>query len=106
MSFTPGPWIVADKGDNIRAASNGIPICEMYITSENHRKHDAALIASAPELYEALKSLVMGKEQSAFDVIVETDSRNESRHAHRVAYSAKLWDIARAALAKVEDKHE
>lgn len=49
MKFTPGPWVV--EKDNGYLINGVIQVPDCY--EEHHA--DAALIAAAPELYEALK---------------------------------------------------
>jgi hypothetical protein len=54
---TPGPWHIGTNGDSIDAA-NLDKICDIprYVTNPN-RVADAALIAAAPDMLEALGRL-------------------------------------------------
>lgn len=79
--WTPGPWKVGPVDDTVVTAADGSVVAEIdgdYNQPETWRimEANARLIATAPELYEALEGLVryaiavrhtagMGKDQSA-----------------------------------------
>lgn len=84
MSHTTGPWVVDIDGRNIIGQGNGYPV-----VAKVKRDEDARLIASAPEMLEALKDII-----STFDSVdmgVEQIMR-------------EMRDIARTAIAKVEGR--
>jgi hypothetical protein len=106
--FTPGPWHVGDVhgfNANIIRAENGEHISSVYGIPFNCEVSDpylvqkrpeqfanAHLIAAAPELLEALKKLMLAKEEKA-------------QHGDTPVYRALktvAWDAARAAVAKAE----
>jgi hypothetical protein len=76
MNFTKGEWVVNDSGDVIVKGSDGRvgypprpgTICSLcdgeYI--ENSNEYDAYLIAAAPDLYEALESLIANLTEGDF----------------------------------------
>ena len=75
--FTPGPWVTVKVGHDktlIRQARDcsGIEagyIGEVYCSRPGRYKPNTALIASAPELYEALKRLVIVAGSVEWEVI-------------------------------------
>ncbi|CAB4154873.1 hypothetical protein UFOVP653_37 [uncultured Caudovirales phage] len=92
---TPGPWFLAEKVEGkhtttnmrrIRSEREGMEhgaVCEVYGIADGSEAHaNARLVASAPELLEALKNLVLCSE------------RWEDTH------TALVMDAARAAIAK------
>lgn len=64
MAHTPGPWTIVDYGRSpvgIQAAPhNGAALAKVYLTPHGGRKRayeferNAALIAAAPDMYDAL----------------------------------------------------
>lgn len=56
---TPGPWEISrfEHGQAAIRSDEGY-ICTAYMASNGKAKANAHLIAAAPELYEALKSLL------------------------------------------------
>lgn len=89
--WTPGPWAV--DGDGIKALVRGsdatIVAVRHRLPSETHEAN-AHLIASAPELYEALSSC-------ADAINRKVDFTSESPSRLELIASA---EVARAALAK------
>lgn len=92
-SFTPGPWLIVRYGDSdslvIHAGESDWRVCFMATPGSSPRSMDqisanARLIASAPELYEALKAIVDA----------------------RTIPSAEMYEAARAALAKAKVQSE
>ena len=83
---TPGPWIVLNTGNPERGSawrdvcSMGTEFTPSYVGEA--LEHDARLIAAAPDLLAALKSLLL-----SFD-----DDRSLSNRDG--------WEAARAAIAK------
>ena len=57
--FTPGPWVASDDGINIDT-TDGKSIADTWAfdVGEDQRKKNAALIAAAPELLQALEECV------------------------------------------------
>ncbi len=73
---TPGPWRVGDVGHTVFGPPNGNPSPETI--AKVRRVANARLIAAAPEMLAAL--------QFVAECFRDTDSR--------------IWDVARAAIAK------
>jgi len=92
MSHTPGPWLHRTKSDSVHKP----PIQEPYKfgdlifrfhDEQNPNDADLALILAAPELLEALKSLV------------------DLEDGHVGVFTLdEIMDAARAAIAKAEGK--
>jgi hypothetical protein len=90
MTHTPGPWYVENDGTSISNAT------QVFITapspdgaSREEEKANAALIAAAPELLDALKLL------HAYTM------RNESSYRNALdASSDQLYVLVRSAIAK------
>ena len=83
---TPGPWRVGDAGHTVFGPPNGNPSPE---TIANVRgRSNARLIAAAPEMLEALKSIADG---------IVMDQSKPYDHIDTVLAYQKL---ARAAIAK------
>lgn len=53
--FKKGEWNVKRDGLSVVTVDTGFGICEMTM-AEDVDKHNAVLIAAAPEMYEALKA--------------------------------------------------
>lgn len=97
MKFTPGPWLAGREGYNegvVYSMYDGI--CQVFGVPMNAWADDvgsefsegmanARLIASAPDLYEALKACL---------AYIEDDEGADSKHP--------AGDMARAALSKAE----
>lgn len=82
MSHTPGPWHIAGKG-TIRAGDGWIANIHW-----RNREANARLVASAPDLLEALEAMMHAhRADMEFDPDPDTGS-------------GKAWDLAEAALAK------
>lgn len=88
--FTPGPWVITDI-DNLPDGGKWIDISDgayaIPIVSVRGKDHDAnaALIAAAPDMYEALKGLLAKVECGT-------------------ALECELCDAARNALKKAQGK--
>lgn len=88
--FTPGPWHV--DGFNLSGVIrqdevgewHNVAQCDMGAFKNPNWRHDARLIASAPELYNALRQIVDA----------------------RTIPSAEMYEAARAALAKAKVQSE
>lgn len=87
---TPGPWSVGPAHAVIGA--NGKRVCQGAIRHDDHDVDDIFLIASAPELLEALESIAIKAQSLA-------DARQDQ---------GGLWlgcaETARAAIAKATGK--
>ena len=92
---TPGPWVV--RHDDMVCSKEGRIIADCESTSYNMRpappiaedKANAALIAAAPAMYEALKSAL----------------NNLDRLADERSHYRTMWlDHARAVLAQAEGR--
>ena len=88
-AHTPGPWITdskerTDTARYIMAAARPFPhtIARIDLVNRAEDEANAALIAAAPEMYEALRDLLAVKPNS----------------------DAPEWVAARAAIAKAEGK--
>ena len=92
MKHTPGPWEM-DKDYKGRTVvnSNDDRICIVEGVHTVDIKHNARLIASAPEMYEALRRI------SLCNPVVRQG------HVDFVS-KARLVEMARAILAKVEPR--
>lgn len=104
-AHTPGPWhvnaiangrIVGDETaanfDKLQVSAGNVTVAAAY------RRHDAALIAAAPKLLNALKELID---------LVEADATFENSDIEPYKYDAIVDDVkrrARAAIAKAEGK--
>ena len=101
--FTPGPWEyeehqLSEGYSCIVYAANG-----MRVGTDHLGRADAALIASAPDLYEALAQIARDAPRdmdihSAGETVENAYSRGRRTEHFRVG------EIARAALAKAEPK--
>ena len=92
--FTPGPWVINANGD---INSEQGAIC--WLPSGIHNKHNnATLIAAAPAMYEALKTLhgVLDQRMS--------DGRTLNQHLGKELFECFYGPAiaARAAIAKAE----
>lgn len=99
---TPGPWSVSKDGDdyNITYNDDGNWLATVYDDDdpfEGRPEADARLIASAPELLEALKALASEEwsEMDDDDLAYELSQGNEM---------VRSYIAARAALAKAEGR--
>lgn len=115
--FTPGPWRVAgkasgiirrdrqgdgDKFGNVDVASVGdYRDKELLRFNKERWDADAALIAAAPDLYEALGAIVMSSD-NLLRILDELRERGEVDHWQAIQCSDLAADIniARAALLK------
>lgn len=93
MKYTPGPW-VADGG--VVYADHGLQvhICDTGLFSDQPFEN-ARLIAAAPELLEALKSL---KELCAEAIYSAEDGGDVPDRDHQ----SLVWRLVNAAIAKAE----
>ena len=92
-NFTPGPWSHIGQGDITGREDNGgtVDVCCVYLrTAPGRTEANAALIAAAPALYEALKDLLADIEN--YQSINLLNGYNNSSQVN-----------ARAALALVGD---
>lgn len=67
MSYTPEPWKVYDhetKTCYIESVPTNIRVADVWATDLPGGIENARLIAAAPELYEALRSVVLSLENS------------------------------------------
>lgn len=89
--FTPGPWLFRGKSDSVYTVPTD-PVYQYgdfvfkFHDEDGPNDDDLNLVLAAPDLYEALHALV-----------------NEPTKAPDFLPS-RLWDAARAALAKAEGK--
>lgn len=95
--FTPGPWRVSADGINVGpedafAPFDGCGCCGSPWMSAKDGLSDARLIAAAPDLYEALRSLL----DSYLALVNSGDCGNWNPESEREVIAA------RAALAKVD----
>lgn len=105
--FTPGPWVAVYRGDHGGGEEGDVhqkekwdadPFDSGFMRGE-FRWPDACLIAAAPELYEALDSLLKTLSESG----VELDCMSAPTPLINLLNTEKeeaVVDAARAALAK------
>lgn len=115
MSHTPGPWVVAkgrfncacsgicnkDSIGSVVAEAEGIYIAKIEIDagdSQSVEFDNARLIASAPELLEALCSAV-----EELDLILN-HYQPEGRHESDLSATRELLPKLKAAIAKAEGR--
>lgn len=81
---TPGPWRVGDAGHAVFGApgSGLYPNAPICVVKGIANKANAALIAAAPEMFEALKKIAQGDGAYGYQAV-------------------EYKEIARAALAKI-----
>ena len=90
---TPGPWHVAN-GVQIRSARD--QIAKVWMMRNGEGNANAKLIAAAPELLEALRSVWLWMEDQA-------DGQSKGGHAtFDLMLLKEQRDIARAAIAKAD----
>ena len=87
MAHTPGPWKVDKSGFNVIRST--APITIAMTQPSTHMKANARLIAAAPELLEALKTL---------------DNIERGMQGWHEDAKANVWARARAAIAKAEGR--
>jgi hypothetical protein len=94
---TPGPWHIGTNGDSIDAA-NLDKICDIprYVTNPN-RVADAALIAAAPDMLEALKSIIEWHDDEHDWPVNGDREERENWYERRLLM---IRNAARAAIAK------
>jgi hypothetical protein len=107
-AHTPAPWTIEEYGDEdaptlVIHKDSETRVCFMA-TPGSHGdpakiEADARLIAAAPEMYEALKSLV--NEDTRIDL--EQSDADVGKDA--MAVLAKMRGIARRAIAKAEGRN-
>jgi hypothetical protein len=100
---TPGPWWVDDMAYSARAVANRAATYPSGLSTDEKTAHmaaidaesaaNAALIAAAPDMYEALAALV-----AAFDSR-ETDPAWQMRPS-----TVAAWKASAAAIAKAEGR--
>ena len=62
--FTPGPWFVERGVEDFEGefyVCHGLTVCDATTVCNPHIEPDAHLIAAAPDLFEALESLIPGR---------------------------------------------
>ncbi len=93
--FTPGPWRCAGHRQIATTRGAGLPICEVWSGGVGIEQADAneALIAAAPELFEALFAYVQYT-----DAGIETDEADRGE--------IELAEKARAALEKARGEQQ
>jgi hypothetical protein len=86
---TPGPWQIEEHETSpcrIRANNNGWDVADVFSTDHPTGQANAALIAAAPELLEALRAMlenpnklhindVVERHQRALDAIAKAEGR-------------------------------
>lgn len=94
--WTPGPWMLATSNSWRRFVDyEGRSVCEPIVQRDGHpdlhfgSKHNAHLIAAAPEMYKALENLIEEAEGLA--------DMNQGTQSEPLA---RAWERARAVLAK------
>lgn len=92
--FTPGPWhkqqLTKSWGIYDQQGTSVARVADAYGVASERRQADARLIAAAPEMYEALRQIVM----------LDDDAHPGLATWHEAR--AKAHEAARAVLAKVE----
>ena len=97
MSHTPGPWTLVFDVDGVPGFIRGKTTCICDFGKDVPKPEDARLIATAPELYEALEEL-RDKVWRIIDLHRDSEARAEANMA---------LERANAALAKARgDKKE
>jgi hypothetical protein len=104
---TPGPWVVQTLGFEIYSMPSGYS--GIWVAAVHGRRPkpqklaDARLIASAPELLEALRSLLVFSEQHVdHDSIREAGGDDYQGHNEGEYWWADAVLSARKAIAKAE----
>jgi len=95
MKHTPGPWLLDDEGQIFSHAALVATVNTQWDGNEGRHDWDqtmtdGALLAAAPELYEALRAIVAQAERNPFNPI-----------GHVLEHFVPL---ARAAINKAEGK--
>jgi hypothetical protein len=81
---TPGPWKVNGKADAVFAGK--VMIADVYSASQEAAKHDARLIAAAPQLVEALRGLLACPSMNEDELSEEDyEARSDAMRALRAA---------------------
>ena len=84
----PGPWHTLKNNAGLQvASSSSLVVCFLKNCDKEHREANARLIATAPELLEALQAL-LGWEEA------------EIKHFGATGPDAWIMEMARAAIAK------
>jgi hypothetical protein len=97
MSHTPGPWVVRQPEDGelheVYAENGGELICFPVFTQ--NQRHNVPLIAAAPELLDALKSLF-----ADWVTLVGEDLKEQSDDV------SLLWKNCEEVISKAEGRSE
>jgi hypothetical protein len=87
MKHTPGPWTTAEGPTYCAIRTDARVIADMRLVGLHYNKADAALIAAAPELLEALKlavrqnshdMLMTGEELRKCEAAIDKATRSET----------------------------
>jgi hypothetical protein len=98
-AHTPGPWFFNPDFNEVQAEADGQPVAVLS-PREGESEANARLIAAAPDLYEALLSIVNGYEVNAEASELNVEKQEASRYWLEGLGAAA--QIAREALAKVQ----
>lgn len=112
--FTPGPWIVFPFAAYVLPADRPLPddapICALLWPTEERSEEEtqanAALIAAAPKMYEALKRLVAERDDDPERYPLEPTCNECTEGLTPLAHDKGLchWHEARAAIAAAEGR--
>lgn len=107
-SYTPGPWKVVEGncGELLGLVGNSGAVAMLGKKSAIN-SHDAALIAAAPELFEALSALLSNKHINLGDLVYAIREREgEGWDGPSVTAWSNAVDAARKAIAKARGEAE
>src|SRR4051812_37585185 len=83
-AHTPGPWLAeADDSSVFDSEGREVADCLTFPFAGEEAEANARLIAAAPELYEALKALIVLSDSAAWDkafaALAKAEGRNHDR---------------------------
>jgi len=74
MSHTPGPWEITTRltfGWDVKVKDRDWLICGLCFEDDDDKKADALLIAAAPDLLEALETLIQDQRDASLPVLAK-----------------------------------
>jgi uncharacterized protein (UPF0210 family) len=90
MKYTAGPWAIAAGPTYCAIRTDARVIADMRLVGLHYNKADAALIAAAPDLLEALENLLKAVEWS------------EAKPVHNLTTLGRAMAKAKTAIARTE----
>lgn len=109
QKHTPRPWVYTRKmNDAFKVCNDKIDICRVYINynqAETESESNAALIAAAPDLLEALSNMLDLAQMAADQIRFEVRSVNGTLYTKQdIEEAEELIQQARSAIAKAEGR--